>query len=60
MKKIIELLQKGYGIGWHQFYQDFRPFSIDGDNIEWWRDPSGIEDDDFQQAVNKLHKEICK
>ncbi len=51
---------EGYGVAWDDRRQEYRPFSVEGDVIEWWHDPEECNHKDFETAVRATHQEMLR
>ncbi len=41
-------------------HNEYRPFSVEGDVIEWWHDPEDCGSTDFETAVRATHEEMLQ
>jgi len=64
MKELLRQLEDmalcGYGVMWHQTHKEYRPFSRDGESIEFWHDPDGCSSEDFTTAVHATHAKMLE
>lgn len=55
-----DMALEGYGVAWHEEHDEYRPFSVEKDVIEWWADPEGCGHPVFETAVRATHEEMLR
>ena len=55
-----DMALNGYGVAWHETHNEYRPFSVEEDVIEWWHDPEGCGHSEYDKAVRATHEEMLR
>jgi len=60
LQAIEDMALEGYGVAWHDVYNEYRPFRVDYNIIEFWHDPEGCGSENFETAVKATHEEMLR